>query len=464
VLKALREHALLAPGGRAVVAVSGGADSTALLLVLDALSRRYRQDYALLVAHLDHGLRGAESAADAAFVAGLARTLAVPFVRGAADSAPGRRNLEAWARAERGRFLARVAREFGTRTICLGHTRDDQAETVLMRLARGGGPASLAAMQPRRADEVVRPLLGRTRAECAAYVRDSGWSPCHDRSNEDDRFFRNRVRRQVLPELSRQLGVDMVARLARLAEDVAVEARLADERIAALLPRDGADLPIALVRSAGLAAGRLVHAWLARSGVRPSHAQVEDVVRIARGERPSARVDLGGGLVAQRTYERLGLATPRSRREGACSATWPIPGHAALGEWQLRATIADPRAVSAGGVTAGATLLVDSAVLGPALAIRAPLPGDRIRLRGGSRKLSDVMVDRRVPRALRLRLAVVTVADGSILWVPGIAASSAVRSPSSGEVVVLSVEKGLPEVMQRGKNAEITGENCRAPV
>ena len=442
VLSAVREGGLLARGEHAVVAVSGGTDSTALLLVLDALSRRWGQDYVLGVAHLDHGLRGAESEADADFVAALARAHGIPCIVGRAGPVPKGENLEAWARAERAAFLTRAARELGARTICLGHTRNDQAETVLMRLARGAGPGSLGAMRARRADGVVRPLLERTRAECAAYVEHAGWRPRHDRSNDDDRFFRNRVRRDVLPELSRRLGVDLVARLARLADDLAVESQLADERIAELLAEEkGEGLSVARVRGAGAAAGRLVHAWLVEKGVRASHAQIDDIVRIARGDRPSARVDVAGGLAVQRSYEGLALATAR-RFDRPAEAVWPIPGRAVLGEWELRAAIEPIRPGES--ADAAATLRVDRASLGAFLAVRAPRPGDRIRLRGGSRKLADVMIDRRVPKELRPRVAVVTIADGSIFWVPGVAVSSAALVPShSDTIVALTVEKGF---------------------
>src|SRR5690606_24983336 len=154
---------------------------------------------------------------------------------------------------------------------------------------------------------IVRPLLERTRAECAEYVRLHGIVARADSTNEEDRFFRNRVRRHALPALGRHLGVDVAARLARLADDLAVEARLADERIEELLGDAASELGVGVVQRAGEAARRLVHAGLVRNGVRASHAQIASVVAIAQGRSPSACVDLAGGRTVARCYERLAL-------------------------------------------------------------------------------------------------------------------------------------------------------------
>lgn len=460
VLASLRRQGLLPRGERIVVAVSGGGDSTALLLVLDALARRHGEDWRLLVAHLDHGLRGHASAEDAAFVARLAERLGHPFCTAVARPRQRGQNLEAWARAERSHFLKQAARQFGATSICLGHTQDDQAETVLLRLARGAGPASLAGMHGRRSDGVVRPLLDRSRAECASYVQLRGVVPRHDSTNDEDRFFRNRIRRYLLPELTRCLGVDAVARLARLAEDLRVEAQLADERIAELLGASEESLSVDVVREAGQAAGRLVHTWLARRGVRGTRAQVEGVVRIARGARPSARIDLAGGRVVLRCYGALEIAT-RDPAASLAPVPWPVPGSAQLGEWSLRATLGER-----GPVDDLWSLRVSLVEVGAGLEVRPPRPGDRMILRGGTRKVSDILVDARVARSIRAKLAVVTSAEGRVLWIPGVAARAAVDSlkTNGATTAVLRVEKGLPDFRQRGKNPVISGENCRARV
>lgn len=463
-LEAVRRDDLLASGETVIVAVSGGGDSTALLLALDALARSHRQRYRLIVAHFDHGLRGAASAADAEFVADLARRLGVAHSSARTIAPAPRSNIEEECRRERHRFLAEVARATGATRICLGHTRDDQAETVLMRLARGAGPASLGGMRPRRPDGIVRPLLGITRAECAAYVAAHGITPRHDASNDNDRFFRNRIRRHVLPELSRELGVDMSARLARFAADVSVEARLAGERLADVLAaQPGTALTVTAVSRAGSAAGRLVHAWLAGNGIRATHAQIDAVVGVALGDRPGARIDLAGRRVVQRNYDVLEVGDRIPDLPVAATAL-PVPGRVACGDWSFRAQLEQDRA-AAEGPSVGMAIALDASLVGEAAVVRSPNPGDRIRLRGRSRKVSDVLVDARIPRAIRGRLAVVTDREGNLLWIPGVATSSAARIfHDTRSVVVIRAERGLPELMARGKNPEISGENCRAPV
>jgi tRNA(Ile)-lysidine synthase len=426
VLATIRAGAGIADGERLLVAVSGGADSTALLAVLEALVRRGALRATLAVAHLDHGLRGAASARDADAVAALARRFALPCFVARSDTldaaAP---NLEARARAERHTFLERTARSWGARRIALGHTRDDQAETVLLRLARGAGPASLAAMPVERADGVIRPLLDQPRAACVGYLRARHLGWVEDASNADESFFRNRVRRRLLPALEAELAVDVRGRLARLARQLRQESALAEQRIDELLAgSDGeAGLALAACAAAGEGAPRLVHAWLARAGVRASERQVASVLRIAAGSCPSAAIDLGAGRRVVRRYARLELAEGApARRAGAAATPLPLPGSASIPGWRVsgRATAAlDDAPDRAAGV---ASVVVDADLLAAPLALRAPTAGDRVRLAYGRRKLADILIDARVPRRERGLLAVVSCGE-DILWVPGVVRS-----------------------------------------
>src|SRR6267378_637381 len=189
-----RAHSLLRPGPL-VLAVSGGADSTALSLLLAEL----REEFGLVlhVAHFDHRSRPRAAAADAAFVAELANHIGAPVRVGRADKAP---KSEDDARNARYEFLRRVARELGATAIATGHTRDDQAETVLLHLTRGSGLAGLAGMRPER-DGIVRPLLAIGRADTVAVCRAARIRPRTDPTNRSLRFARNRVRLKVIPEL-----------------------------------------------------------------------------------------------------------------------------------------------------------------------------------------------------------------------------------------------------------------------
>lgn len=420
VLATIRTHAAIAPDDRVLVAVSGGADSTALLAALDALCRRGALAE-LAVAHLDHGLRAA-SACDAAFVGELAARFDRPlFVERDETLATVRANREAAAREARHAFLARTARAWGATRIALAHTRDDQAETVLMRLARGAGPASLAAMPAVREDGVVRPLLEQPRRACVAYLeaRRIGW--VEDESNADESFFRNRVRRRLLPLLDAELGVDVRARLARLATQLREESALAEQRLAELLPdATDAPLPIATVRAAGAGAPRLLHAWLARSGLRASERQVAAIARLAAGAHPSRAVVLPGAARVERRYEVLVLRRgSESRAVMTAAVPLDVPGEATIPGWRL--TAAEDVAAPASPITPECAIF-DLDRLSAPLQVRGPIPGDRVRLAHGSRKLADILIDAKVPRGERSGLAIVASGD-DVVWVPGVVRS-----------------------------------------
>jgi tRNA(Ile)-lysidine synthase len=247
-------HALADASAGVVVAVSGGADSVALLRALDA-ARHPRTPIPLIIAHLNHQLRGPESDADEEFVADLhAQLLAagrpcLSLCRWRLDIAARARaegaNLEALARRERYRWLAEVARTHGMKWIATGHTANDQAETVLHRLLRGTGLRGLRGIAPRRELEpgltVIRPLLSATRAEIIAYLRELAQPYREDRTNTDLAYTRNRIRHELLPHLAERYNPAIVSVLARLA--VQAEDAYRIEEAAALTLLSEAELP-----------------------------------------------------------------------------------------------------------------------------------------------------------------------------------------------------------------------------
>src|SRR2546421_2013715 len=218
-----------ARGERVVVAVSGGADSTALLLALEELLRAGRLAVEVTAAHLDHGLRGERSTGDARWVEEQARSLGFEVVTGRAEvgarARAERDNLEQSARRARYEFLAAVARERGASAVLVAHTADDQAETVLLRLLRGSGAGGAGGMRVERVLEggggvsLRRPLLAwARRADTVEYCRERGVEFRADEMNEDERFARVRVRRQLLPLLSsfKPRAAEALARAAEL--------------------------------------------------------------------------------------------------------------------------------------------------------------------------------------------------------------------------------------------------------
>jgi tRNA(Ile)-lysidine synthase len=220
ILKTITRYNMFKPGDRVGVAVSGGADSVFLLHALFELAPRW--DLKLCVLHLDHGLRGEESRGDAVFVGELARRLGLPAHLAATDVAQfkedTRDNLEQAARRARRIYYQEIRKGENLGRIATGHTRLDQAETVLFRFLRGSGTAGLAAIRPVTSDSFVRPLIEVDRADIETYLREQGIVWREDSSNRSHEFARNRIRHQLLPELIRDWNPALVENLANTAQ------------------------------------------------------------------------------------------------------------------------------------------------------------------------------------------------------------------------------------------------------
>jgi tRNA(Ile)-lysidine synthase len=292
-----------------LVAVSGGGDSVALLHLLHRFAARRRID--LTVAHLDHVLRRG-SATDSRFVVQLAESLGLPVVAAKRDVRALRRKDESpeeAARRVRRAFLLETAKRCDARTIATGHTMDDQAETILMRLARGVGPSALAGMAPAGPGPFVKPLLSIERAALRSWLRKKRRPFRDDPSNASLAFDRNRVRHLVVPVLAKQLNPAVARHLveasARLREDAAYLDRLAQERFDALASRRGDALTIDAVALAALphpVAARVALLALVAAGCDPrrfSSRKIEAVISLA-ASGPGASLDLAGGVGARR--------------------------------------------------------------------------------------------------------------------------------------------------------------------
>ena len=223
VLKTISRYRMLAPEDRVIAAVSGGADSVCLLHVL-----REAQVNLQGVAHFNHKLRGDASEEDERFVAALAAKLDLPFFRAEGRPAPG--NLEQNARRARREFFSTLIRNGAATRVALAHTRDDQAETVLFRVLRGSGLTGLAGIHPITAEGFIRPMIGLTRGEVLAFLRERGIPWREDASNLDLRFARNRIRHGLLPQLMKEWNPQIVDALANLGDLAYEEEQLWDSR------------------------------------------------------------------------------------------------------------------------------------------------------------------------------------------------------------------------------------------
>ncbi|MEK7469710.1 MAG: tRNA lysidine(34) synthetase TilS [Planctomycetota bacterium] len=410
----------LTRGEEILVAFSGGPDSTALLAALAACGR-----FRVAALHVNHGLRGKEADRDEAMAASTAMKLGVRY-----SSAPAtvtRRageSIEEAARRTREEAFAAA----GVAVVATGHTLDDQAETVLYRAARGAGPRGLRGILPSRhlapGVRLLRPLLGRRRAEVLAYLRRRGLEFATDSTNADPRFARNRIRRDVLPslEMSRPGAARHLAALARESADLdAWITREAEAAFRRLNLPEGLD-------AAGLAAlpAALRHAVVALAApgagpLRAAHRASLDRLFVSPPRRLAL---LGRGWFANLRSGVLRLVPPA--RAADADTVLPVPGECELASSGKRLS-ARVEAAGTGFLdrflamkTRGEEALDASAVRGPLVA-GPPRRGERMHPLGapGSRKIADILTDLGVPRSRRAEELVVRDARGAVVWLVG---------------------------------------------
>lgn len=401
-----RAH-LLAPGEPVLAMISGGADSTLLACALRALG------HPLETLHVAHGLRGAESAADAAACRALATALAVPHRESDGAVAPGP-GLEARARARR-RAAADAAR--GGRAVATGHTRDDRIETILYRLAASPGSAAFAALPACDGDRRIRPLLDLGRDEVRAELRRAGIAWREDGSNGDRAHARNRARLDLLPAF-RSLHPAADANLLRTATLLAEDDAALDAVAAGLLTGSSALATAAVATAPPAVVRRALRRVAGFPAPRPVAA--ERVAALARSRAGSGSVPLGGGRFAERRYDRIVVVGAQPGPPPGSEVALAVPGETRYGSALVRCTL---------GEAEGAL----DVALAPALSLRAPRPGER--LPGAQRTIARMLLEAHVPRSSRARYPVVT-AGGEPVALPGISVAPALRRPTG---IVLTV-------------------------
>jgi tRNA(Ile)-lysidine synthase len=431
---------MLAGGETVLVAVSGGADSVALLHVLRQLAPTWR--LRLHGLHVDHGLRP-DAASDAEVVRALGDRLAVPVEVERVRVGPG--SLEAAARAARYAALEAAADRLGADRIAVGHTADDQAETVLMRILAGAGVRGLAAIPPVRG-RIIRPLIDVRRQALRQALQEAGLPWVEDPTNRDLKFLRNRIRHELLPLLAASYRTDVVPALARTAR-LAREAVDALERTAAAeLTRLAAAEPgaVTLPRAAlaGLPApvgAEVLRQAAARLGSRaPLRAWAHLGLRRVLAVPPPRRPFRLGGVRVEVSGDRIRVGTVPTPR--LSPRTLGVPGRVELPEIGCAL---EARLLPAAGYAvprASERVAFDAAELPRTLAVRPRRPGDRFRaFGGGERRLKSFLIDARVPRWERDRLPLLEAA-GEIVWVAGLRRGAAAPlTAATRDVVELSL-------------------------
>ncbi len=395
VLADVRAYRLLEPGDTVYAAVSGGADSIALLYCLYLL--RDKLGISLKAAHFNHHLRGEASNRDEAFVREFCQKYDIPLSVGEQNVARGKKGLECAAREARYAYFRTLPGKVAT-----AHTADDNAETVLLHLVRGTGLKGLGGIAL-QSGSLLRPMLNVTRAQVVAFLAEYALPHIEDETNAEDDFLRNRLRHHVLPLLSAENP-----RFAENTSRMAQRLRHDEAALASLAPPG--ELSISQLRELPEAVlTRYLEQFLRRSGVpEPESAHLEAAKRLVASENPSAFAHFPGNVRISRQYDRLLAAadTPPLAEQSL-----PLPGTAQVGGFLVELS------------RAGALCTrYDAFTFVPAgeVRVRSRQPGDEIRLLGGRKSLKKLLIDRKIPAALRAQVPVL-YDDAGIIGVLGVA-------------------------------------------
>jgi tRNA(Ile)-lysidine synthase len=474
VLKVIREQGLIPTPQRILVAVSGGPDSVCLLHALYLLRDELKID--LHIAHLNHQLRGAESEADAAYVSELAGQLNLPAIIEKRDveayQAKRRLSLEEAAREVRYEFLAEAARAIGAERVAVGHTLNDQIETILLHIIRGSGTRGLRGLQFTQSLRfsnfdltVIRPMLETGREETLEFCAERHLQPCADSSNLSLAPLRNRVRTELLPLLKGyNAGIsESLRRLGRIAQDEGAFLEAESSRVwteMAVQENDSVTFPKEAFQKTHPALQRLllrtsIHKLLGSlKDIEARH--IEEIVQVL--QKPAGkRIVLPGGLVFRIDYNRFilefegGEFVPFPELPKDCCVA--IPGQVELPGWQIKAEIVDADGEEwkkGNGCPPNFSAFFDYQKIGKEITIRARRPGDWFQPLGmsESKKVGKFMADSRIPQKWRNRIPVVS-SQNQIIWIVGWRIDERVKVTSSTRRILHLSVHTFPEQLYR---------------
>ena len=376
-----RQQNLITPGDHIVCAVSGGADSMALLWALYLLKEEWNLE--LSAAHFNHHLRGEESNRDEAFVRDFCDGYGIPLHVGSGEIVPGKKGLEAAARDARYAFLRTLPGKIAT-----AHTADDNAETILMHLVRGTGLKGLGGISPVNRN-VIRPMLNVTRADVEAFLEEYSISHIEDSSNSGDDFLRNRLRHKVMPILKEENP-----RLSENLSAMALRLRIDEQALTDLAALDGPPRVEVLRNMAPAVRSRALERFLKEAGVKePEAVHIRQAEALVFSDNPSARASFPGGVTIGRNYGILEVVP--SAEQLHCSFVC-APAEAII--------------------NTGNTFTVNPV---GEIFVRSRQSGDTIRLPGGTKSIKKLFIDRKIPASRRESIPILCDSLG-ILGIPGI--------------------------------------------
>lgn len=390
-----REQKLISQGDKVVCAVSGGADSMALLWAMYLL--RDKLGITLECAHFNHQLRDEESERDAAFVREFCSAYHIPFHYGTEKVTVGEKGLEAAARDARYCFLRSLSGKIAT-----AHTADDNAETVLLHLVRGTGLKGLGGILPVNGN-VIRPMLTVTREDVLSFLKEYSVSYVEDSSNGEDAFLRNRIRHHVMPLLKKEnpklsQNLSRTALRLRMDEDYLQRQAVASAEVSKLLVMH----PSIRARAIGV--------FLDKSGVKePTAQQIEAVEALIYSERPSASVQLPGGVIIGRSYDKLQVVTGDT---APLDVVLTCPGSVNFGNYRITATPTEK--------TVNTRCCFTVSPVGK-ITIRSRRESDKISFAFGTKSLKKLFIDQKIPARERPFIPVIAD-DIGVLGVCGFGA------------------------------------------
>jgi tRNA(Ile)-lysidine synthase len=432
----IKKHHMLSPGDHVIAAVSGGADSVALLSILCSLRDQWR--LTITVAHLNHLLRGEAAQQEARFVGDMAERLGLPCIAEEHDVRAYQQraglSLQEAARAVRYKFFHDLCQRTGARKVALGHTANDQAETLLMWLIRGTSAAGLAGIPPVRDDIFVRPLISTTRAEIEYYLGEQHIAYVPDNSAFEQHYLRNKIRHQLMPLLQQEYNPNMVYSLSRLGEllqqDNEMLEALVQKAVADIVPAEqGKELVIQIksVRKYPEALqGRIIKAIIARiknssQGIYFRH--IAAVRQLIGNTGPSKKIQLPAGWSVVRECGALIFTQEKFQKRSFCYTFDCLPECIRIQEARKSMVFTVEELHS----PADALLQTEKNIdyldydsLKFPLTVRNYQPGDRFYPLGlgGSKKLKDFFIDNKIPLRERYNIPLLLFQD-QIVWVAG---------------------------------------------
>jgi tRNA(Ile)-lysidine synthase len=436
--KTLREHHLIERGDTVVVAVSGGADSVALLMGLFMLTEEF--GYRLVVCHVDHGLRGEESRQDAEFVKELANRLGLPFELGefqVAEIAQGTgQSIQVAAREVRYGFFERVMRAYDANKLAVAHHADDQAETILMRILRGTSASGLSGMEWMRKWKhgwIIRPMLHIWRHEIETFCKEQHISYRTDSSNLSTKYLRNKIRLELIPLIERAYNSNIKNRLLALGDIVRMEDDLLDQYAtdwidAHCTKEPGSRIRFSRTSFQGLHVAlqrrviKLILYYLSGQTASWEFIHMESIRRQLNGLQPNSQMQVANRFQLRCEYDQVQFSVQAStdcKQNLTYTVRLADSDAFAFGPFTIHTAVLERPNVGRTQSKWEAWVSLDEAI-GNSIRFRTRLPGDTIRLFGnqGSAKIKKVMIDRKIPPSLRDQWPLLVVGE-EIVWIPG---------------------------------------------